>query len=131
MALTKGIGFQNVREFVASRTARAAWESVGWGGVDVALCRELVGYLGRTLELLGGRDVTMEHRRCRARGDSICEFHATFRAANDRPEPEVPASDAASKTRLSTEPPPASAPMSRASSSRPLSSGTARSKDAQ
>jgi hypothetical protein len=76
------------REVIATLT--------GWEGVDVALCRELVGYLGRTLELLGGRDVTMEHRRCRGRGDSICEFHGTFRAAADRSEASEPLSEAVS-----------------------------------
>jgi hypothetical protein len=99
------------REVIATLT--------GWGGVDVALCRELVGYLGRTLELLGGRDVTMEHRRCRARNDEICEFHATFRSASDRPDaPSAEAASSLSSRAPRTEPPPASAPPSRDTPSR-------------
>jgi hypothetical protein len=55
----------------------------GWGVVDAALCRELVGYLGRTLELLGARDVHMDHRKCRVRGDALCEFHGVWRHSED------------------------------------------------
>jgi len=49
-----------------------------WGVVDVALCRELVGYLGRTIELVGAKNVLMEHPRCRARGDRACFFQARW-----------------------------------------------------
>jgi DNA-binding CsgD family transcriptional regulator len=53
----------------------------GWEPVEPALCHTLQGYLGRTLELLGGGDVTVEHTRCRAGGDPYCEFRtADFRA---------------------------------------------------
>jgi len=58
---------------------------VGWGVVDSALCRELVAYLARTLELLGGRDVAMDHPRCRARGDVECEFRLRWRLKKDAP----------------------------------------------
>jgi hypothetical protein len=86
----------------------------GWGVIDAALCRELVGYLGRTLELLGGRDVCMDHRRCRGRGDESCEFHARFRAAGDRAEAEGPSSEVASSASpRSAAPQPASTPLSR------------------
>jgi len=50
----------------------------GWA-VDAALCRELFGYLGRTLELLGGRDIHLEHSRCRAQNEPACEFHLRWR----------------------------------------------------
>ena len=46
----------------------------GWGCVDLALCRELQGYLMRTLELVGAKNVTCEHVRCRAKGDPACIF---------------------------------------------------------
>jgi hypothetical protein len=49
-----------------------------WGVVDHALCRELVGYLGRVLELVGAKSVIMEHPRCRGRGDADCYFHARW-----------------------------------------------------
>jgi hypothetical protein len=45
-----------------------------WGVADVALCRELVGYVGRLFELVGAKNVRMEHVRCRGRGEARCEF---------------------------------------------------------
>jgi hypothetical protein len=60
---------------------------VGWGVVDTALCRELVAYMARTLELLGGRDVLMDHPRCRARGEDLCEFRLRWRLDKDAPLP--------------------------------------------
>lgn len=57
----------------------------GWGVVDGALCRELVGYLGRTLELCGAVDVWMDHPHCRARGDAACEFRVRWRQKRDAP----------------------------------------------
>jgi hypothetical protein len=50
----------------------------GWGCVDHALCRELVGYLSRVLELVGAKNVVFEHPRCRARGDGQCFFRARW-----------------------------------------------------
>jgi predicted hydrocarbon binding protein len=46
----------------------------GWGVVDTALCRELVGYLLRTFELLGAKNVRLEHTTCRAHGSDRCTF---------------------------------------------------------
>jgi predicted hydrocarbon binding protein len=65
-----------------------------WGVVDAALCRELVGYLARTLELVGARDVRLDHPQCRARGAARCEFkarwlHKTDAAAAGR-RPDAP-----------------------------------------
>jgi hypothetical protein len=55
-----------------------------WGVVDYALCRELVGYMGRVLELVGARSVIMEHPRCRGRGDAECYFQARWGATSER-----------------------------------------------
>lgn len=103
--------FQSTGEWMAER--RGEREVIarlsGWGVVDAALCRELVGYLQRMLELLGGGDVTLEHTRCRARGEpdgggglgglgslgglgglgslDYCEFRARYRVRQDRDEP--------------------------------------------
>jgi len=41
-------------------------------------CRELAGYFKRTLELVGARNVRVEHRSCRARGDETCAFEGTW-----------------------------------------------------
>jgi DNA-binding CsgD family transcriptional regulator len=56
-----------------------------WDPVEPALCRTLQGYLARTLELLGGREVAISHPRCRAGTDSFCEFQT----ANFTSEPGV------------------------------------------
>jgi len=58
----------------------------GWGVADAALCRELLGYLGRALELLGGRDVTFDHPRCRVNGDPACEFQLAWRTIKESRE---------------------------------------------
>ncbi len=49
-----------------------------WGCVDHALCRELVGYFTRTLELVGGKNVVVEHPKCRAKGEVQCVFRARW-----------------------------------------------------
>lgn len=50
----------------------------GWGTRDPAMCRELVGYIGRLLELVGARNVLMQHPKCRSRGDAHCYFEARW-----------------------------------------------------
>lgn len=50
----------------------------GWGVVDAALCLELTAYVGRLLELSGAKNVSIEHSRCRARGDAQCVFHGRW-----------------------------------------------------
>lgn len=49
-----------------------------WGCVDEALCRELVGYIGRSVELAGAQRVSVDHARCRARGEGECRFLVRF-----------------------------------------------------
>lgn len=49
-----------------------------WACVDTAQCRELVGYLGRVLELARTKNPMMEHPKCRARGDAVCVFQARW-----------------------------------------------------
>ncbi len=49
-----------------------------WGCVDNALCRELVGYMGRMLELVGAKNVILEHPRCRALGADRCFFRCRW-----------------------------------------------------
>jgi hypothetical protein len=46
----------------------------GWGCIDTALCRELVAYLTRVLELAGAKNVILEHPKCRGRADPQCIF---------------------------------------------------------
>ena len=63
----------------------------GWDPVEPVLCRTLEGYLGRTLELLGGGPIAVQHTRCRAGGDPFCEF----RTADFQLDARVRWSDAA------------------------------------
>lgn len=49
-----------------------------WGVVDAALCAELVAYMARVIELVGGKNATMLHPRCRARGAKRCEFELSW-----------------------------------------------------
>ncbi|GEM_PF-2050790 len=49
-----------------------------WACVDAAQCRELVGYLGRVLELARTKSPVMQHTMCRARGDAVCIFEARW-----------------------------------------------------
>ena len=51
---------------------------VDWGVVDHALCRELGAYMGRVLELVGAKNVHVEHPTCRAKGDPRCVFDARW-----------------------------------------------------
>lgn len=68
--------FHDTGAWTMSREGDSALRGVleGWGCVDVALCRELQGYLMRTMELVGAKNVTCEHVRCRAKGDPACVF---------------------------------------------------------
>jgi len=50
-----------------------------WGCADAAMCRELTGYLARSLEICGGHGVVVEHTKCRARGDDVCVFEGRWR----------------------------------------------------
>lgn len=54
----------------------------GWGVVDHALCRELVGYLSRVMELVGAEAVVLEHSECRARGAERCFFRGRWGATS-------------------------------------------------
>jgi hypothetical protein len=50
-----------------------------WGCVDRALCRELISYMTRVLELVGAKDVRLTHPRCRAEGETECFFTLRWR----------------------------------------------------
>ena len=45
-----------------------------WGQPDAALCRETIAYVVRAWELVGARNVRMDHPHCRSRGEKRCEF---------------------------------------------------------
>lgn len=74
--------FHDTGTWRMGRTGEKSLEGTleGWGVVDAALCRELVGYLGRVLELVGAKSPNVEHPECRARGQSRCHFTARWGA---------------------------------------------------
>jgi DNA-binding CsgD family transcriptional regulator len=58
----------------------------GWTAADEALCRTVVGYLQRTLELTVSAGVEVDHPRCRTHGHPACEFAWTLpKGAPPRP----------------------------------------------
>jgi len=50
----------------------------GWG-VDRLLCVELVAYMERLIELVGGKNVVGEHPACRAQGQPSCVYTLRWR----------------------------------------------------
>lgn len=50
------------------------------GVVDAALCAELTGYVARVMEFAGGKNVTMTHPACRARGAEACDFELSWQS---------------------------------------------------
>lgn len=58
-----------------------------WGLVNRAACLTVLGYLGRTLELFGGRVGPLEHPECRAEGAQACLFRTHLELPADEPQP--------------------------------------------
>ena len=58
-----------------------------WGLVNRAACLTVLGYLGRTLELFGGRVGPLEHPECRAEGAPACLFRTHLELPSDEPRP--------------------------------------------
>jgi hypothetical protein len=47
--------------------------------VHAGFCQSLTAYITRLFELVGARDVHVEHARCRARGDEVCVWAGQWR----------------------------------------------------
>jgi DNA-binding CsgD family transcriptional regulator len=58
-----------------------------WAVVNRAMCTTLGGYLGRTLELFGGKISPVEHTECRAEGHASCIFRTHLELPTDEPRP--------------------------------------------
>ncbi len=58
-----------------------------WGLVHRGACLTVLGYLGRTLELFGGRVGPLEHLECRATGAPACLFRTYLELPTDEPRP--------------------------------------------
>jgi DNA-binding CsgD family transcriptional regulator len=59
-----------------------------WAVVDEALCRNLIGYLQRMLELIPNRDLHVDHPRCRVHGHPSCEFIWRWQPASAARDPK-------------------------------------------
>jgi predicted hydrocarbon binding protein len=68
--------FHDTGQWVIEREGAARVRAYldGWGVVDSALCRELVGYVSRAFELVGAKNVRMDHTQCRSLGSERCLF---------------------------------------------------------
>jgi DNA-binding CsgD family transcriptional regulator len=58
-----------------------------WAVVNRAYCTTLLGYLGRTLELFGGKVGPLEHTECRAEGHEACIYRTHLELPVDEPRP--------------------------------------------
>jgi uncharacterized protein (TIGR02265 family) len=54
--------------------------TMGAGSVTTDDCLTIIGWYQRAIEMSGGRDVRIDHTRCRARGNSHCEYHCAWEA---------------------------------------------------
>jgi hypothetical protein len=64
----------------------------GGGFVDPAICRTVVGYITRCVELVGAKNVLVDHTECRAHGDGHCGYHIRWGVAA-KTAPVTPASN--------------------------------------
>jgi DNA-binding CsgD family transcriptional regulator len=58
-----------------------------WGFISRSACLTVLGYLGRTLELFGGRVGPLEHLECRSEGAPACLFRTHLELPADEPRP--------------------------------------------
>jgi DNA-binding CsgD family transcriptional regulator len=58
-----------------------------WAIINRSMCITLGGYLGRTLELFGGKIGPIEHTECRAEGHEACIFRTHLELPADEPRP--------------------------------------------
>lgn len=69
------------------RGSEVSAELRDWAVVNRSMCLPVLGYLGRMLELFGGRVGQLEHPECRAHGHPACLFRAHLELAADEPRP--------------------------------------------
>lgn len=58
-----------------------------WAVVNRSMCLTVLGYLGRTLELFGGKVGPLEHTECRSEGHATCIFRTQLELPADEPRP--------------------------------------------
>ncbi len=57
---------------ILAKSAKARIENIEGGGP--MLCSVILGFIKAGLELSGAKDFSVEHNRCRNRGDALCEY---------------------------------------------------------
>jgi hypothetical protein len=62
---------------VESRAGRAVLDLVGFEG-SPEFCQRIQGWMERTVELAGGRNLVPDHSQCLYRGDAVCRFEGTW-----------------------------------------------------
>ena len=62
---------------VETRAGRAILDLEGFEGAP-QFCARIRGWMERTVELAGGKDLRSQHTRCVHRGDVLCRFEGTW-----------------------------------------------------
>jgi hypothetical protein len=62
------------RTYEKTGARSAVLRTVGAESVTEADCLTIIGWHQRAIEMSGGRDVHVEHPKCRARGNGYCEY---------------------------------------------------------
>jgi uncharacterized protein (TIGR02265 family) len=63
-------------EKIGARTG--VLRTVGADNATAEDCLTIIGWYQRAIEMSGGRDVRVEHTKCRARGSGHCEYHCSW-----------------------------------------------------
>ncbi|WPB80295.1 TIGR02265 family protein [Archangium violaceum] len=62
------------RTYEKAGPRNAVLRTVGAESVTEADCLTIIGWYERAIEMSGGREVRVEHKKCRARGSGYCEY---------------------------------------------------------
>lgn len=65
-------------DLVKAEPHEAVMRLTGFEEPDARFCQRLLGFMQRSLELSGAKNVRMDHPKCEARGDGHCEFMAKW-----------------------------------------------------
>lgn len=62
---------------VESRPGRAVLDLTGFEGSS-EFCQRILGWMEKTMEMAGAKDLVPDHSQCRHRGDPVCRFEGTW-----------------------------------------------------
>jgi uncharacterized protein (TIGR02265 family) len=71
-------GHRTYEETGESTCRLVTYDSESFSEAD---CLTVIGWHQRAVELCGGRNVAIEHPRCRAQGDTVCEYVISWQTA--------------------------------------------------